>query len=709
MHERIEAADFNEPPEMYGVSGVPSGYALLARRMRQAAIEVHGDLDTRFTDEEEQALAVSIEVGHNAKETLERNRTSSESVIEEYEQLIAKGREAQHTLVVANLRFAAYYARLSMNITPARSGKSKSQGDTVGDEPDLTAGDVIAGMDVKFRGGAYADIKLLASKHANLDDRTQVAMEALIGAAASYRVKTDRNGRRVTFRSHMGYRIHSALADYSKTIEKPGWQLGMNDIGYLSAARRHPEDVSPHRLAELQRRIAGAEAVSWDHVELHKPAPDEYENDWYPRQPLTLADVYADPAYERIAKHLGAEALSDAIGKLFFEVLSEREAGVIRLRYGMLRPDPESHDTYERTRSLREIGEVYGATPERIRQIVDKTLKKLREPSVHAPLTPYVAAEALLWGTENRITPYIPDAMPPLRTERLTGMAASRNHIAVDTTAFDVEEARYGKNGSRVASTAHDEWDGPSRLTPIELAAQYEYIGVAFSRLLYRSGDYHYQRSFAQDMQSEYPKGLAAIINEQLGRRLTVGHLEQFWNEKLMQFNQTMQRRRGDDFDVQRMPALWSYLVAERMRDQDAIEITIPHELNGKLHCIGAWLRHGRLTVHGNVADFAGYKLGGLADLYIKGSVGDYAAMGAHRYAQMTVTGDAGSFFAAQSNGAVHLRVNGRVADNCAYESTGRDSLIIIEGGAGAGVAEMAQDIDLVIGGKRIDTLPRSA
>jgi RNA polymerase primary sigma factor len=52
--------------------------------------------------------------------------------------------------------------------------------------------------------------------------------------------------------------------------------------------------------------------------------------------------------------------------------LAEREAGIVRLRFGL---------TDGRPRTLDEIGQVYGVTRERIRQIESKTMTKLRHPS----------------------------------------------------------------------------------------------------------------------------------------------------------------------------------------------------------------------------------------------------------------------------------------------------------------------------------------
>lgn len=60
------------------------------------------------------------------------------------------------------------------------------------------------------------------------------------------------------------------------------------------------------------------------------------------------------------------------------------EAGIISLRYGLLGG---------RARTLEEIGQVYGVTRERIRQIEAKTMSKLRHPSRSQALRDYLDAE----------------------------------------------------------------------------------------------------------------------------------------------------------------------------------------------------------------------------------------------------------------------------------------------------------------------------
>lgn len=62
-----------------------------------------------------------------------------------------------------------------------------------------------------------------------------------------------------------------------------------------------------------------------------------------------------------------AEALKEILG-----TLTEREADVLRMRFGM----------YDgRTHTLEEVGQIFGVTRERIRQIENKAIRKLRHPS----------------------------------------------------------------------------------------------------------------------------------------------------------------------------------------------------------------------------------------------------------------------------------------------------------------------------------------
>jgi RNA polymerase primary sigma factor len=112
----------------------------------------------------------------------------------------------------------------------------------------------------------------------------------------------------------------------------------------------------------------------------------------YARAPISLAQSIGGEGDSEIGDFIeDAEAvvamdvvtfslLQDQLQQVLL-TLSEREAGVIRLRFGLADGRP---------RTLDEIGQVYGVTRERIRQIESKTMSKLRHPSRSQVLRDYL-------------------------------------------------------------------------------------------------------------------------------------------------------------------------------------------------------------------------------------------------------------------------------------------------------------------------------
>jgi RNA polymerase primary sigma factor len=89
-----------------------------------------------------------------------------------------------------------------------------------------------------------------------------------------------------------------------------------------------------------------------------------------------IADGHAPAAYESAVAVLLAEQVRAVLSGL-----TDREAGIVRLRFGL---------TDGRCRTLDEIGAVYGVTRERIRQIELKTMTKLRSPARAALLRDFL-------------------------------------------------------------------------------------------------------------------------------------------------------------------------------------------------------------------------------------------------------------------------------------------------------------------------------
>jgi RNA polymerase primary sigma factor len=112
--------------------------------------------------------------------------------------------------------------------------------------------------------------------------------------------------------------------------------------------------------------------VSQHHVSLDKEV--DHEED-----PSRLGDFIADPTGKDPQAEVVDQALSEEIAKVL-DTLPHREAEVIKDRYGFEDRKPLS---------LKEIGNRYNVSKERVRQIQIKALRKLKEPWRNARLRNY--------------------------------------------------------------------------------------------------------------------------------------------------------------------------------------------------------------------------------------------------------------------------------------------------------------------------------
>ena len=138
--------------------------------------------------------------------------------------------------------------------------------------------------------------------------------------------------------------------------------------------------MTPEKVVEVQKY--GRAPISLD---LLVPAePDEYgiaertERGWVVPLAWRIVDVDEITPEQVVSFTLLQEQLHQVL-----DTLSEREAGVVSMRFGL---------SDGQTKTLDEIGKVYGVTRERIRQIEKKTMDKLRQPSRYAVLRDYLDA-----------------------------------------------------------------------------------------------------------------------------------------------------------------------------------------------------------------------------------------------------------------------------------------------------------------------------
>jgi len=173
--------------------------------------------------------------------------------------------------------------------------------------------------------------------------------------------------------------ITRAMADQARTIRIPVHMVEV--INKLARVQRQmlqdlgreptPDelakelDMTPEKVVEVQKY--GREPIS-----LHTPLGEDGDSEFGD----LIEDSEAVVPAEAVNFTLLQEQLHDVL-----DTLSEREAGVVSMRFGLTDGQPKTLD---------EIGKVYGVTRERIRQIESKTMSKLRHPSRSQVLRDYL-------------------------------------------------------------------------------------------------------------------------------------------------------------------------------------------------------------------------------------------------------------------------------------------------------------------------------
>ena len=173
--------------------------------------------------------------------------------------------------------------------------------------------------------------------------------------------------------------ILQALAEHSRIVRLP-----LNRVGTISkinkaAERLEQEYERAPRADELAKQLEmkpnevnDAQRISRRHHSLDTPFSDEDKN--------CLLDVIPDASTEEPDQELQMDSLQEEVAAAL-DTLKEREREVIRMYFGI------SH-SYALT--LNEIGEEFGLTRERVRQIKEKAIRRLRHRSRSRKLRQYL-------------------------------------------------------------------------------------------------------------------------------------------------------------------------------------------------------------------------------------------------------------------------------------------------------------------------------
>ena len=173
--------------------------------------------------------------------------------------------------------------------------------------------------------------------------------------------------------------ITRAIADQARTIRVPVHMVEtINKLARverqltLELNREPTEEELSKKMGTSVEKIRDIYKISQEPVSLETPIGEEDDSH--------LGDFIPDETNMSPEDFAINELLKDEISEVLL-TLTEREEKVIRLRFGLEDGRP---------RTLEEVGQLFGVTRERIRQIEAKALRKLRHPSRSRKLKDYL-------------------------------------------------------------------------------------------------------------------------------------------------------------------------------------------------------------------------------------------------------------------------------------------------------------------------------
>ncbi|QJC21682.1 RNA polymerase sigma factor [Arcanobacterium buesumense] len=173
--------------------------------------------------------------------------------------------------------------------------------------------------------------------------------------------------------------ITRAMADQARTIRIPVHMVEV--INKLARVQRQMlQDLGreptveelAHELDMTEEKVIEVQKYGREPISLHTPLGEDGDSEF--------GDLIEDSEAVVPADAVGFTLLQEQLHQVL-DTLSEREAGVVSMRFGLTDGQPKTLD---------EIGKVYGVTRERIRQIESKTMSKLRHPSRSQVLRDYL-------------------------------------------------------------------------------------------------------------------------------------------------------------------------------------------------------------------------------------------------------------------------------------------------------------------------------
>ncbi len=324
--------------------------------------------------EQEVTLAKRIEAGLFAEESMTSGRDVAAADLDDYEWIVIDGRRAKNHLLEANLR-------LVVSLAKRYTGRGMLFLDLI-QEGNLGLIRAVEKFDYTkgYKFSTYATwwIKQAITRAMADQARTiriPVHMVEVINKLARVQRQMLQDLGREPTPEELAKELDMTpekvveVQKYGRepiSLHTPLGQM-LQDLGREPTPEELAKelDMTPEKVVEVQKY--GREPIS-----LHTPLGEDGDSEFGD----LIEDSEAVVPAEAVNFTLLQEQLHDVL-----DTLSEREAGVVSMRFGLTDGQPKTLD---------EIGKVYGVTRERIRQIESKTMSKLRHPSRSQVLRDYL-------------------------------------------------------------------------------------------------------------------------------------------------------------------------------------------------------------------------------------------------------------------------------------------------------------------------------